>query len=119
MSRDRITRAEVEQLLEEWSEELVKTLVRVLGPAGVEDPGSRAARRRAEELRQTDPILADQVASVAKARREGTYVSVGRDVGHRSGAGVYKLDGAEADDEDAVGPAQRAIRRRLGKRGDT
>src|SRR2546426_4824674 len=111
--RDYVTRDELEQEFEAWGEELVKALLKVLAPGGIPDPALAAARQRAAELRQTDPVLADQVESVAKARREGQYVSVGRDVGHRSGAGVYKLDGGEADDEGAVGSAQAAIRRRL------
>ena len=119
MSRDHITRAEVEQLLEEWSEELVKTLLKVLAPGGLDDPALAAARQRAAELRQADPVLAEQVASVAKARREGAHVTIGADPGRRVGPGVVKLGGVEPDDESATADwATAAIRRRLGKQGD-
>src|SRR5437879_1183282 len=119
MARDFVSRSELDELFGEWGRAFTKAILAILLPPGSADPAVRAARQRAEELRATDPVLAEQVAAVREARASGAFVTVGRDVGFRKGAGVHRVGGQSGDeDEGAVGPAQRAIRRRLRERDE-
>ena len=112
--RDYVTRDELEREFELWGQAFVQAVLKVLAPGAIQDPALAAARQRAEELRTTDPVLADQVGAVREARQAGAFVTVGADPGRRTGPGVFKVsEPAQADDESAVGSAQAAIRRRL------
>jgi len=105
------TRGEVEELMAARMEELLKVLLQVLAP-----PGSdvlRTAQQRARELQEHDPAFAAQVAAVQKAREQGAHLTVGADMGYRTGPGVTKIAGPPEENGDGpVGPAQRAVRRR-------
>jgi hypothetical protein len=104
-----LTKAEFLKMLEAYSEELLFGIAEMLGA-----PGAREARQREQELRATDPTFAVQVAAVRKAREQGAFITEGVDVGYRRGPGLRKLAGPTGDDDDeTLGPAQRAIRRKL------
>ncbi|SRR6266566_1692613 len=115
MSRDYITRDELEQQLEQFGEALLRSFLKIVAPGGTNDPAFIAARQRAAEMEEHDPTFAGQVAAVRKARERGAFVTEGADVGRRTGVGVRKLSGPTEPQEDNVAPASAlaAVRRKL------
>ena len=115
MPRDYITRAEADELFEDWGRAFTKAILQILTP-----PGSDAGRaiERDEQLRAADPEFHKAVQAVRAARQGGAYVTVGADMGRREGPGVYKLNNPASDDDaDAeVGPKLREIRARARRR---
>ena len=115
---DYMNRAEFEEQLEGWSEALLRSLLKILAPAGLNDPALIAARQRAAEMQETDPTFAGQVAAVRKARETGAHITEGVDPGFRRGPGVQKISGpVEGDAEDVrPGSALEAIKHRATRR---
>ena len=108
--RDTVTRAELDELFQDWGAAFTKAILQLLTP--LESDAARAIECD-ERLRAADPEFHKAVVAVRAARQAGEFVTVGRDVGFREGAGVVKLGRESAEDAAQTGPAERAIKRRL------